>query len=146
MIEGDSGAIKHAVTDEEVMSTFHVMNQLRPQLLQADYVEQVNRLKQLFSYEMIMLMRDSEVKAVAGYKLSESLSWGLYMYVDDLIVDAGSRELGYGRRLLDWVIAEAVKRGCKQLHLDSGVMRYDAHRLYLKAKMNISCHHFELAL
>jgi GNAT superfamily N-acetyltransferase len=51
---------------------------------------------------------------------------------------------GHGRALLRWLLEEAGRQGCDQLHLDSGVGldRADAHRLYLNAGMVISAHHF----
>ena len=50
--------------------------------------------------------------------------------------------------LLDWLIEEARRLGCGQLHLDSGVGpdREDAHRLYLNKRLRISAHHFQLDL
>jgi len=33
-----------------------------------------------------------------------------------------------------------------QLHLDSGVQRFSAHRFYLSKRMEISSHHFSLKL
>jgi hypothetical protein len=46
--------------------------------------------------------------------------------------------------LLDWLLEEAARLGCDQLHLDSGVGldRAGAHRLYLNAGMVIASHHF----
>ncbi|MGX1791676.1 hypothetical protein ACWIDW_01820 [Microbacterium sp. NPDC055312] len=36
----------------------------------------------------------------------------------------------------------AVAARCRQLDLDSGVQRFDAHRFYLRERMNIDAHHF----
>jgi hypothetical protein len=45
---------------------------------------------------------------------------------------------------MDWMIDEAKRLYCDELHLDSGVGpdRADAHRLYLNKRMRISSHHF----
>jgi GNAT superfamily N-acetyltransferase len=82
--------------------------------------------------------------AVAGFRIADGLAWGRYLYVDDLSTLPGARRRGHGRALLDWLLAEARREGCDQLHLDSGVEldRADAHRLYLNAGMVISAHHF----
>jgi GNAT superfamily N-acetyltransferase len=55
-----------------------------------------------------------------------------------------SRREGHGRALVDWLVEEGLRRGCDQLHLDSGVTpeRAAAHRLYLNARLVISAHHF----
>ena len=76
--------------------------------------------------------------------MAHSLSWGRFLYVDDLSTLPEARRLGYGRALLDWLSTEGRRLGCGQLHLDSGVgpERGDAHRLYLNAGLVISAHHF----
>lgn len=50
--------------------------------------------------------------------------------------------------LLDWLIEEARRSGCEQLHLDSGAVpeRYDAHRLYMNTGLSITAHHFQRPL
>jgi hypothetical protein len=49
---------------------------------------------------------------------------------------------------MGWLLAEARRLGCDELHLDSGVGadRTDAHRLYLNQGMRISAHHFGIKL
>jgi hypothetical protein len=47
---------------------------------------------------------------------------------------------------MKWVIAEARRRNCEAVHLDSGVGsdRASAHRLYMRHHLQISAHHFSL--
>jgi hypothetical protein len=47
---------------------------------------------------------------------------------------------------MDWLIAEARRRECDELHLDSGVLRFQAHRLYHSRRLEISSHHFSIRL
>ena len=68
------------------------------------------------------------------------------MYVDDLVTRESFRKRGCAGALMRWLIDEARRQGCDQLHLDSGVQRFDAHRLYLKSGMRIGGHHFQLEL
>jgi hypothetical protein len=49
---------------------------------------------------------------------------------------------GLGGRLLEWLLAHARAQGCVQLHLDSGVQRFGAHRFYLAHRLDITSHHF----
>ncbi|HET7053657.1 MAG TPA: GNAT family N-acetyltransferase [Solirubrobacterales bacterium] len=81
---------------------------------------------------------------VAGFRIADSLAWGRYLYVDDLSTLPEARRRGHGRALLDWLLEEARRESCEQLHLDSGVElnRADAHRLYLNAGLVITAHHF----
>lgn len=70
-----------------------------------------------------------------------NLAWGDHLYVDDLVTLPAHRGRGHARTLLDWVLEEARRLGCVQLHLDSGTHRHDAHRLYLGWGMAITSFH-----
>ena len=138
--------IEEAVTPESVARCFPVMRQLRTHFEDEKiFVEQVERQRR-DGYRMAFLEDGQEVRAVAGYRLMESLFSGRFCYVDDLVTDATGRSLGYGGALLDWLAAEARAAGCKKLELDSGVQRFAAHRFYLTKRMIISSHHFSLEL
>jgi hypothetical protein len=46
--------------------------------------------------------------------------------------------------MIEWLKAHARELGCRQLHLDSGVQRFGAHRFYLRHGFNIASHHFSI--
>jgi GNAT superfamily N-acetyltransferase len=137
--------VKKMNTDSEIMSTFLTINQLRPHLTEDIYLDKIKRLQSIFDYHLVAVVENDSVKAAAGYRMTESLAWGKYFYVDDLITDETSRRNGYAKMLWDWLINEAKVNGCEQFHLDSGVQRHDAHRFYLKAGLDITCHHFQMS-
>ena len=87
---------------------------------------------------------DAEAVAVAGFRIGESLGWGRFLYVDDLVTRAAFRGRGHADALMAWLEAEARRERCNQLHLDSGVgpERADAHRFYFGHHLVISSHHF----
>jgi len=122
------------------------MHELRPHLTEPAFVEQVQRQMQNHGYELAYLAAQNQVVAVAGYRVAEYLAWGRIFYVDDLICRGAFRNRGYGGMLLDWLLEQAKKLACHQFHLDSGVHRHDAHRLYLSRKLQISSHHFSKEL
>jgi GNAT superfamily N-acetyltransferase len=132
-------------SDSQILECFPVLAQLRPHLKQENFLEQVQRQKQ-GGYQLSFLQRDGRVLAVAGFCISECLAWGRFLYVYDLVVDEAERSEGYGQSLFEWLIEFARHHDCKQLHLDSGVQRFDAHRFYLRQRMNIASHHFSLNL
>lgn len=86
--------------------------------------------------------------SVIGFRELWSTAWGHYIYVDDVSTVEVARGGGYADRLMRWVIAEARRRNCEGVHLDSGVGvdRAPAHRLYMRNHMRISAHHFSLAV
>jgi GNAT superfamily N-acetyltransferase len=66
--------------------------------------------------------------------------------IDDLVTDATARSKGYGHALMAYLTRIATEAGCTMLDLDSGVQRFEAHRFYLRERMNIAAHHFDLPL
>jgi GNAT superfamily N-acetyltransferase len=134
-----------AVGDEEIRSCYAVMSELRPHVSAEDFLSRVRRQMETAGYKLAYLS-DGEVKAVAGFRVSECLAWGRFMYVDDLVSKDGERSKGYGGQLFDWLVEYARGEGCDQFHLDSGVQRFAAHRFYLAKRMSIEAHHFGLKL
>jgi GNAT superfamily N-acetyltransferase len=133
--------VKLIESDKYIASTFDVMKQLRADLSEQTYVAQVRR-QEAQGYRLAALSVEGRVRAVAGFRLSESLAWGRHIYVDDLVSDGEERSRGYGAALLKWVADYGREQGCKQLHLDSGVQRHGAHRFYLRERMDIVFYHF----
>ena len=134
--------IKKMLSDSDVLATYPVMKQLRTHVGEQEYVERVKRQKAAAGYEVAAVIDDGQVRCVAGYRISECLSWGKFLYVDDLVSDQNTRSKNYGKQMMDWLLAEARKHGCQELHLDSGVQRHGAHRFYLRERMDITCYHF----
>lgn len=135
-----------ANTNSEILRCFPVMAELRPHLVEREFIERVRRQQAQGGYQLVFLEDDASVKAVAGFRITECLWVGKFLYVDDLVTAASARFKGYGQQLLDWLIARAREEGCKQFHLDSGVQRFEAHGFYLKNRLHIVAHHFSRVL
>ena len=132
---------------------FAAMRALRPSLADEEsFARWVDDVQRPEGYRLVGVfddIRDDEsAAAVAGFRLGHNLAWRRFLYVDDLSTLEHARRRGYARALLEWLFAEARRRRCDEVHLDSGVglHRADAHRLYLNAGMVISSHHFARVL
>jgi GNAT superfamily N-acetyltransferase len=134
--------IKKMTSESEIKETFPVMRQLRSHLNEDQYLTMVDRQQHTDNYHVAAVIEDGGVKCVAGYRISECLSYGRFLYVDDLVTDENSRSSNYGKQMMDWLVGEAKSNGCDQLHLDSGVQRHSAHRFYLRERMDITAYHF----
>lgn len=121
------------------------MHQLRPHLVEAEFVDRVRRL-QAEGFRLAYLEAEGVVVAVAGYRYHEKLFSGRNLYVDDLVTESASRSRGHGRALLAWLAIQAREQGCDQLELDSGVQRTEAHRFYFRERMHVSSYHFVRAV
>ena len=135
-----------AQSESEIRNCFAAMRELRPHLNVGGFTQQVLRQMENHGYRLAFIEADGMVRAAAGYRIAEFLAWGKTLYVDDLVTREGDRGKGYGGALLDWLLQRAQEAGCAQFHLDSGVNRFDAHRLYLNKRMVISSHHFARVL
>ena len=138
--------ISVAATDAEIQRCFPVMVQLRPHLVEAKFLERVGRQQKQSGYQLVSLEEGGVVKAVAGFRISECLAWGKFLYVDDLVTSSELRGSGLGQQLVDWLIEQARQHGCNEFHLDSGVQRFEAHGFYLKNRLHITSHHFSRVL
>jgi GNAT superfamily N-acetyltransferase len=140
---GMSGRIKIARSEQEISGCYAVMAELRPHVRRDEFVPTVRRLEEVAGFGLAYLT-DVEVKAVAGFRISEWLAGGRYLEVEDLVVKGGERSKGYGGELFDWLVAHAVENGCSQVRLVSRVSRADAHRFYLSKGMKLEAHYFSL--
>jgi GNAT superfamily N-acetyltransferase len=125
---------------------FEAMRALRTHHAEREaWVARVDELQRPDGYRLVAAFGEGEeALAVAGFRLGHNLAWGRFIYVDDLSTLPAARGCGHGAALLDWIFQEAERLGCDEVHLDSGAIpeRWAAHRLYHRAGMNISAHHF----
>jgi GNAT superfamily N-acetyltransferase len=133
--------IRLASTDKEIAACFPVMRALRPHLDETSFVPRIRTLE-ISGYRLAGVYEAGTPVAVAGFRLGDSLAWGRYLYVDDLVTLPEHRSRGHGARLLAWLGDFAVQAGCDQLHLDSGVQRKDAHRFYEREGLQLASYHF----
>jgi GNAT superfamily N-acetyltransferase len=125
------------------------MRELRPRLDSlTTFVSQVNHDQRPEGYRLAGSFEEDSEEAVAaiGFRLTHHLAYGYRLCIDDLITCEAYRGRGHGSRLMEWVLGEAYRLGCVELHLDSGPQRHDAHRLYLNQDMHISAFHFRRVL
>lgn len=137
--------IKLAQNADEIAACFPVMIQLRPHLQAETFVDLILELMAT-GYRLAYLREDEAIVTVAGYKVDRNLYAGKYLYVEDLVTCSSARSLGFGKRMLDWLTEQARIENCQVLHLDSGVQRFEAHRFYLRQRMDIVSHHFLMKL
>ena len=134
-----------AKTDDEIQNCYAVMAELRPHLKPDAFLRKVKRQVENSGYKLVYLT-DGEVKAVGGFRISEWLSGGKFLEIEDFVAKNGERSKGYGGELFDWIVDFAKRENCNQIKLVSRVTRFGAHRFYLNKRMNIEAHYFSLNL
>ena len=81
---------------------FSVVRQLRPHLAKADFVERVAAPRRQ-GYQLLAAMFGGR-PVVAGFRGTESLAWGRFVYVEDLVTDESHRSLVRGGLLFDRLV------------------------------------------
>jgi GNAT superfamily N-acetyltransferase len=137
--------INVAQSEQEISDCYVVMVELRPHIRRDEFTPMVKRLSEIAGFQLAYLT-DGEIKAVAGFRISEWLHGGKYLEIEDLVAKSGERSKGYGGELFDWLVEHARENNCLQVRLVSGVNRLDAHRFYLRKGMNLEAHYFSLNL
>jgi GNAT superfamily N-acetyltransferase len=135
--------ISIAESDAELERVSGVLLQLRTSFSRESLIAQIKTQRQS-GYQVAYVESDGEVLCVAGFVVGTKFAWGKHIYVDDLVTAENQRSKGAGARMLAWLKAHARQLGCNQLHLDSGIQRFAAHRFYLRERFSITSHHFSI--
>lgn len=136
--------VKIAESVDDLKKISPVLLQLRSQYTEESLIEQILE-QQGHDYQIAYVEENGNVLCVAGFIIGKKLAWQKHIYIDDLVTGKEHRSLGAGKFLLDWLKNFARENGCRQLHLDSGVLRFAAHKFYLREGFNINSHHFGIA-
>jgi GNAT superfamily N-acetyltransferase len=137
--------VHQALSKEDFIACWQVMKELRPNLTEDTYLALILHMLDE-GYKMIYIKHEDQVASCCGYRYETQLHRGKSIYIDDLVTAPTARGKGFGGALLKYVFDEAREAGCQSVHLDSGVQRFAAHRLYLNNGFNITSHHFALEL
>ena len=132
-----------AKTENELNQIAEILVELRTAYTTERLVNQIKR-QQEKGYQIAYIDSGGSVMCVAGFIISEKLAWGKHIYVDDLVTATKNRSSNYGKKMIQWLINYAIDNDCGQIHLDSGVQRFSAHRFYLREGFSITSHHFSL--
>jgi GNAT superfamily N-acetyltransferase len=135
--------VRVAESDAELRRISAVLRQLRPAFDEPALTAQIKE-QMRSGYRIAYVESGDRVLCVAGFVVGSKLAWGKHVYVDDLVTAEDQRSKGAGAAMIDWLKSYAREHGCRELHLDSGVQRFAAHRFYLREGFNIASHHFSI--
>jgi GNAT superfamily N-acetyltransferase len=134
------------VSEAEIGACYELMRQLRPHLKsQEEFIARWRR-QSADGYRIVALWGQGGPVALAGYRVTENLVHGKFLYVDDLVSDQAERSRGYGAKLLDKLKEEGRALGCKKLVLDTGLDNALAHRFYYRQGLLAQALRFNIPL
>ncbi len=132
MDEVATGRDVREVREDELVGCYPLMRQLRPHIASAEEFVERCRRQGGEGYRLFALWSAGKPRALAGFRVAESLIHGRFLYVDDLVVDAEDRSNGYGAVLMDRLKQEGRSLDCAKLVLDTGLDNTLAHRFYYR--------------
>ena len=139
----DGLKVEIAESDEDLQRISSVLLQLRDSFDEDGLIARIKEQRQR-GYQIAYVESEGEVLCVAGFVVGIKLAWGKHIYVDDLVTTEHRRSKGAGAKMIAWLKSQARQLGCDQLHLDSGVQRFAAHKFYMREGFKISSHHFSI--
>lgn len=138
--------LSHIDNKQDCLACFDVMRELRPHVPSAQaFVEQVRRQARQ-GYRLLAAWQDGQIMALAGYRMQESLLYGRFLYVDDLVTTASARSHGLGGKLIEALREEAKLGGCAHLVLDTALANSLGQRFYFRQGLLSRGLHFSQAL
>lgn len=121
---------------------FELMRELRPHLTDPiAFGEQLAR-QHVLGYRLLGAWIGERIVGLIGYREMENLLYGRFVYVDDLVIDAGERQRGLGATLVTAVRNEATRLGCRHLVLDTGLHMALAQHFYFRQGLLARGMHF----
>lgn len=136
----------HIDNEQDYLVCFGVMRELRPHIPSAQaFAEQVRRQTGQ-GYRLLAAWRDEQLMALAGYRVQESLLYGRFLYIDDLVTAASARRDGLGGKLIAALREEAKRQGCAHLVLDTALGNSLGQRFYFRQGLLSKGLHFSQAL
>jgi hypothetical protein len=138
--------LQHAETDADVAASFGVMQQLRAHLRSPEELIARVAIQREQGYRLLALKDRERPVALAGYRVHDNLIHGRFLYVDDLVTDAGERGRGHGEQLIKALREIARNQQCAKLVLDTGLSNAFAQRFYFRVGLLAQGLHFSEAL
>lgn len=122
--------IELAEEPDQIAACLAVISQLRPYL--TDMSVWMDRAASLISggYKILAVWEKDVVVAMAGFRFSDNMIYGKFLYVDDLITDMRKRGSGLGAMLLNELQSCGRAEGCGYLVLDTAATNIEARRFY----------------
>jgi GNAT superfamily N-acetyltransferase len=137
------------IGEAEIGACYDLMQQLRPHLTSPEEFIARWRRQSADGYRILALWSEHPKpapRALAGYRITENLVHGKFVYVDDLVSDHAERSRGYGAQLLTKLKEEGRALGCKKLVLDTGLDNALAHRFYYRQGLLAQALRFNIPL
>ena len=133
--------IRELNTFKEMSQQLSLINQLSPDIKQADYERMLKEMLKN-GYRMIIVEEGKIIIGVSGFWIGTKLYSDKYLEADNVVIDEAYRSKGIGKLLMDWLTEEAKRCNCKMIMLDAYVENFPGHRFYYREGFIARGNHF----
>jgi ribosomal protein S18 acetylase RimI-like enzyme len=127
----------------EVDSAARLLTTLNPETPQAVIAARLGTLLADFPhYHLFGAFAGGALVGVTGAWIATKVWCGLYLEIDNLVVDPAARSSGIGTMLMRHLEELALERDCKIMVIDSYSGNHASHRLYHRLGFEIWSFHF----
>ena len=96
----------------------------------------------LQNYECIGVYNTTTLIGVCGLWFQTRHYAGRSLEMDHVIIDEGYRNLGIGKKLMDFVYAKAKTKNCNWIELNTYVHNFPSHKFYYNQGFVAKGYHF----
>ncbi len=125
---------------DEAARLLGTLNSETPLLVVRERLETI--LRKHPHYQIVGAFVDGRLAGVCGAWLATKIWCGLYLEIDNLVVNPEARSSGIGTCLIRHLEALGREHGCKLIVLDSYTANHASHRLYHRLGFEIWGFHF----
>jgi ribosomal protein S18 acetylase RimI-like enzyme len=133
-------------TDQDYQACFDTMRLLRPHLTDAAAFAARARRQGAQGYRLLAAWHRDHAIALAGYRITENLLYGRFLYIDDLVASEDARGQGIGGDLIAELREEGRRQGCSHIVLDTALANALGQRFYFRQGLLARGMHFSQPL
>jgi GNAT superfamily N-acetyltransferase len=134
--------IKKLNNKEEIALAFPILTQHHKHISKENFSKCVDEILLEKNYQMIAGYVGGEMVGIAGYWILTRFYSDKYVQVGNMVVDEKHRNLGIGKKILNFIETEGKKQGCHHFILDSRLDNKKSHDFYLREGFEIMGYHF----
>lgn len=107
------------------------------ELLKSRFAEMIHQ-----NYECAIMEDGNKIIGVAGLWFCTRHYAGKSVELDHVYISEDYRNLGLGKKFMNWINDYCQSQGCKSLELNTYVNNYPSHKFYYNEGMEIWGYHF----
>lgn len=127
---------------EDMVSAYPLVNQMYHDMDLPSYESHIAEMIAINNFKMLVAFDGQNMVGVCGYWVFLMLYCERYIQVSNFVVDEGSRNLGVGKKIMNYLENLGREMGCKKFILDSYTENKQSHSLYFREGFYIRGFHF----